>query len=130
MRNEPHRSRKLLRSHPKVVNHLLKEYTADQVNAEYDAIVLRYMQLANMTLQQYVDDLTAKTCKVADAYDEDTLKDVFIEGADQSISHSLQTYWETSSQASLTDIAFQAESLLAIQKGSEQQPFDNKPPST
>lgn len=58
--------------------------------AEHDTAILRYMQLANMTLQQYTVDLVARLCKVAGVYDERTLKDVFINGDDASIRHTLR----------------------------------------
>lgn len=71
-----------------------------------------------MTPQQYADDLIATSWKVADLYDISTLNDVFIEIVDASIWHSLRNYWPTNSYADFTDFAFQAESLLSIQKGS------------
>lgn len=49
--NELHRSRKLLCSYPEVVSNFLKKYAADQAIAEYDASILRYIQLANTALQ-------------------------------------------------------------------------------
>lgn len=57
----------------------------DQAIPKYEAAILRYMQLANMTLQRYAEDLISKSCKVADLYDEGTLNDVFIERVDASI---------------------------------------------
>lgn len=71
-----------------------------------------------MTLQHFADDLITKSCKVSDVYDDSTLNDVLIESRDASIHHSLQHYWASHPQADLTDIAFYANSLLAIQKSS------------
>lgn len=76
------------------------------------------IQPSNMTLKQYTDDLFAESCKVADVYDDSTLKDVFIKGVDPSIKHSLRIYCATNSQVDLTDFAFQTRSLLSIQKKS------------
>lgn len=52
-----------------------------------------------MTPQQHTDDLIAKPCKVADVCDEGTLNEVFIEGVDAAIRHSLPNYWATNPQA-------------------------------
>lgn len=109
-----------------MVNYLLKEYTTGHAFAEYEGTILRYMQPANMIPRQYVGSPIGKSGTVANVYDECTLNDVFIEGGDQSIRHSLQNYWVTDPQADLTDIASQAETLLSIQKGSGQQPTVNQ----
>lgn len=60
-----------------------------------------------MALYQYADDLIAKSFKVPDLYDEDTLDDVFIEVVDISIRQSLENYWTSNPQTDLTDIEFQ-----------------------
>lgn len=59
MRYEQHQSHKLLRLYPEAANYLLKKYAIDQTIIEYDAAILRYMQPANRTPQQYTDDLIA-----------------------------------------------------------------------
>lgn len=87
-----------------------------------DAAMRSYAQAPGMTSKQYASDLIAKSCKVADVYVERTLNDAFIEGLDASISHSLRNYWPRNAQADLTDISFQAESLLPIQKASGKNP--------
>lgn len=86
------RPRNFWRSYPEVVNYLLKKFVTDQAFVEYDATILRYMQPTNMTSQQIADDLIAKSCKVADVYEQSTLNDVSIEGVDASIRHSLREY--------------------------------------
>lgn len=45
-----------------------------------------------MARQQYADGLIAKSYRVADVYDKGTLNDVLIEGFDQLVRHSLQSY--------------------------------------
>lgn len=40
--------------------------------------MLRYRQQANVTSQQYADDLIEKSIKVANVSDESTINDVFI----------------------------------------------------
>lgn len=89
-RNIDKRSRKLLRFYPELVNYFLKKYVTDQAIVEYDVAIFRYMQPAHMTLQQYAEDLVAKSYKVADVCDEGTLEDVFIESGDASILHSIR----------------------------------------
>lgn len=85
------------------------------------------MQLSSsITSQQYGDNIIAKSCKVADVYDESTLKGVFIELVDSSIRHSFRNNWTTHPEADLTEIAFQVESLLPIEKGSGNPSLDNQ----
>lgn len=76
-------------SHLKAVNCFLVRYATDAAIAKYDVTILRYMQPASTTPQQFVDDLIAKSCKGADVYDMSTLKDVFIESIDVFIRLSL-----------------------------------------
>lgn len=66
---------------------------------------------------QYADYLNAKLCKVAGVYNDGNAKDVFIEYVDGCILPRLRQYSEQNSQADLTDIATQAESLLSVRKG-------------
>lgn len=61
--NEQPRSRKLWRSYPEVVNHLLQKYATDKAIAEYDAAILRYVQSTNMTTQPYSVYLIAKRAR-------------------------------------------------------------------
>lgn len=112
------RSLKVLLSYPEVMNYLSKKYKTDLAIVRNNVATLRYVQLSNMAPQQYADDLIAKSCKVVDVYYESTLNDVFIEGFDAGTKHSLRNYRITNSQEGITDIAFQAESLLTIRKGS------------
>lgn len=48
--------------------------------------------------------------------DEAALHNIFIEGIDASIRHSLHSYWSTNPPADLTDVALQVKFLLSIQK--------------
>lgn len=72
-----------------------------------------------MTPHHFTDNLITKSCKLAVVYDLSTLNDVFIEGVDVSIPHSLRNNWLKNPQADLADKEFQAESLLFIQSGSK-----------
>lgn len=49
-------------------------------------------------------------------YDKSTNNNIFIEGVKASIWHSQRNDWANNPPTDLTDIAFQAESLLTIQK--------------
>lgn len=82
VRNADNRPRKLLRLYQDVVKHLLKKFAKYRAIAEFDVLILRYMQSAVLTTRQQADDLVVRSCKVADGCDEGTLNDVFIEGAD------------------------------------------------
>lgn len=92
-----------------MVKYLSKKNAADQAIAEYDTTFLRYLQQANITPQQYDDDLIANSCKVANVYNEGTLNDLFIKEVDQSISHSLQNCCAANPGVDLSDIDFQAD---------------------
>lgn len=70
------------------------------------------------------DDTITKSCKVAALYNESTFNDFFIKGSNSSIGHSLCGYWATHTQAVLTDIPFEAASLLAI-KNEYNKPLPN-----
>lgn len=70
-----------------------------------------------MTLKSYAESLYEKSYKIAEVYDEATLNDFLIERVDPSICLSLQKYWATHQHADVINIAFMAQSLLAMQKG-------------
>lgn len=116
------RQRKLLLASPEVVIYLLKKFAGDQEIAEMNAKILRYTQPFSKTSMQSVDDLYSKLYKVADVYDESSLKDTFTEDVDVSICHSLCEYRVSNPQADLNDIVFKAQSLLAIQEESTKPP--------
>lgn len=84
--------KKLFCSHLKAVNYFFKKFPIDQAIADMNYTILRYTQSANMTPMQYEDDLYSKSCKVADIYEESTLKDNSIERFDSSFCHCLPNY--------------------------------------
>lgn len=53
------------------------------------------MQPSGRPPQQYADYRIAKSCKIADIYDESTLNETSIEEVDASIQHSFCNYWAT-----------------------------------
>lgn len=75
-----------------MVKYILKKFYTDQANVDYDATNLGSMRPSTMTLQQFADDIVAKSFKVADVYGESTFNDILIEGVDSSIRHSLRKY--------------------------------------
>lgn len=89
---KPTTQKKFLCSYPEVVNYVLKKFANDKAIAEIDCTILRFSQPTSMTPMQYADDLYAKSSKVADAYEELTLNNIFIEEVDSSICHSLREY--------------------------------------
>lgn len=109
--------RELLRSYGEVVKGLSKNNATVQVTTYNGGAILRYVQPPNGCPQQYADNLITKSCKVADFHEEVTLNDIFIKVDDSSIWNSLRNYFVTNPQAHLTDIAFQAKSLMSIQNG-------------
>lgn len=80
--------------------------------------MLPYMQLSIMTSQRTVENLIAKSWRVVKVYDESNHNNVFLERLDASIRHSICDYWAIYPHANLTYIAFHADSLFALEKGS------------
>lgn len=93
------------------------KYANDQTIAKIDFAILCYTQTTSMTSVQYADHLFANSCKDAVFYNESSLNVIFIEGVDSSIWHSLWKYRDSNPQANVIDIAFKAQSLLAIEEG-------------
>lgn len=112
---EPSRQKKLFRSYWENVDYLLKKSSNDQATAEMNFKFVSHTQPTNMTLMQYADAFSAKSCKVADVYDESTLNNISIEKVVSSICNSLRKYWVFSPQTGLSNIALKEQSLLAIQ---------------
>lgn len=63
---------------------------------------------------QYADCLYAKSCRVADRYDESTVNDIFMEEVEYSICYSLQEHLVMHPHVDETNIGFKTQSLLAI----------------
>lgn len=126
VRKEEARARMLLRCYPEVLKYLVKKYAIYQAIEKNDISILRYEKLSSMTPRHYADNLIAISCQVPDEYYRSTLSDVFIKGVDGSIRHSLRNCLATNSEADLTCIALQIESLLSIQEESRKTPISNQ----
>lgn len=83
--SEMPRSHKLLHYFKEVVNLVLKKHGTDQTIAEQGAEISYFFYSSAVTPQQYSEDLTVKSCKVAEVYVEANLNDVFIEGVNALI---------------------------------------------
>lgn len=66
-----------------------------------------------MILMQYNHGLYAKSCSVADVYDEFNLNHILTKLFDYTICHSVWKYWVSNSQSSLATIALKVQWLLA-----------------
>lgn len=64
--------------------------TKEHVTAEFDAVILQYMQPANEKPQQNAYDSATNTRKVVYVSGERTLNNIFAEGIDSSIWNSLK----------------------------------------
>lgn len=53
---------------------------------------MTYSQLANISAMKYANDLYTKSCNVAEVDDKATLNDIFIDGVNSPICHSLHKY--------------------------------------
>lgn len=65
----------------------------NQTISQFEVEILLYIKISNMTPQRCPDSLVAKFWRVADVYEEGTLKDVFVEGVDASFRHVPRYYW-------------------------------------
>lgn len=92
MRNVDNRFCKLLQSYSDVANYLLQKFATDQAIAEFDSAILLYIHPANITLQQYPDDLVTKSWTVANVLDEGPMNDIFTERVDSLSRYSLTQY--------------------------------------
>lgn len=68
----------------------------------------------SMTPKRYAGDTCAKSCNVADVFDESTLGIITTEVDESYIYYSLRGYCFSNQQANLTGVAIEAPSLLAI----------------
>lgn len=74
------------------------KFESKETIAKMGSKILWYIQSTHMTSMQYSDGLYAKSCKVADVYDNYTSNDISVEGFDPSIWHSIREYWATHHQ--------------------------------
>lgn len=91
-----------------MVNYFLKKWAMDHAKAQFDAETLCHMQPANMSVQQYLIDLFAMSCKVAD-FNENGTNCFVIKGIDLSARHTLRRYWTYKTQNELVCIEFKVE---------------------
>lgn len=80
----------------------MNKYGSEQVKAEYESVILCYMQPANMTLQQYVDDLFHRSSTVNGVYAERSLNAYCIECVNKFIVFRLQFHCRQNPQVDLT----------------------------
>lgn len=83
------KSREPSRSYPEAVHHYLTKLATGQSIAKVDAVIIHSMQLWHITPLQCVNGLAAKSCKVADVYDDATLNEVFLYEIDVSTRQSM-----------------------------------------
>lgn len=79
LHNVVNQSHELLRWYSVVKNSLKNKFVTDQAIAECDFPILRYIRRDNVKSQHYGDGLIAKSWKMVNVCDVDTLNNVFIE---------------------------------------------------
>lgn len=107
-----------LRSYPESVSLILNRYTHNEVIAEANAAIQRFMHPANITPLQYGKNLFAEAICMGNVYGEGNLNDSSIDGAGESVRYRLCKYRSTHLQTDCTSLSFQAQSLLAVHGGS------------
>lgn len=77
--NKTPRFRTLLPSYTEVVNYFRGKLATDQAIPEYDASILKYLQLLSVTPRQYADNIFSNSSRVADVNEKSMLNDAFVE---------------------------------------------------
>lgn len=72
--NTPWAKERMLRTYLEVVNVLLQNYVTDDVIAESDSALTRYIQPSTMSPTQYVNAPVAKSHRCGEVYDEYVVK--------------------------------------------------------
>lgn len=76
-------------TYPHVVIFLLRKHATNEVIVETESDITPFLQLSHMTLSQYTEELVTNTLRCRDDYDECALKEIFTDGLDVSVRHSL-----------------------------------------
>lgn len=107
-------SHRHLQSYPENVICLLNNYATSHAIAEIDTAILRKMQLDDMTLHLYANELFNKSDKATNVYDEAPLKIVFIKKVDLSFHQNVPQCKAENPQAAFPAIALQTDAMLSI----------------
>lgn len=109
------------------MKNLLKKFSNDETLGGRKAAILQYARQAKHNTQAVRRRLYAKSWKMADVYGKSIHCDIFIQDVNSYIYQSIREYWATQAQADIANIAFKAQSLLAIEKVQAKQPTaDNR----
>lgn len=108
--------KKLLQTFLEVFHYPLKKFGNNQALANMNFKIWCYIKLTQITLMKCADDFYANSCEGADVYDKSTFKDIYVELVDISLYFSVQNVWAMHPQEDVTNIPFNAKTLLAIQK--------------
>lgn len=95
-----------------VATFFLKKHATSEIIEQTLSNITRFVQPSNMILNQYAEELMTKILWSGDVYEEYTLNEIFIEGLDASIRHSVRESWKNKKNANLHELAFHATSLL------------------
>lgn len=95
----------MLRTYPKVEKYLLQTYAIDNVIAETDASLTRYIQPLTMSPTQYAESFVASSLRCVEFYNEYFLKRIFIESLHEAVCRSMRSCWITHSASALYDLA-------------------------
>lgn len=77
-------------TYPQVVNFLLTKYATDESISETESKITRFAQPPVMTPYKYAENLVKRTLRFGVVYKQYALKEIFIEGSDASIRHSMR----------------------------------------
>lgn len=78
-----------------VVNHFLETCTTDDIIAEIDSEIARYVQPSTVLRLKFEIELGIKKLRCPDVYEEYALKGIFVKSLLHSIRHSIRAYCST-----------------------------------
>lgn len=97
-----------------MVSYLLQIYATNNIIAEAEAAKFRYIHLSTMSPALNAEAV-AKSLRYGDLYEENVVKEVFIEDLHQSVRHCMRSYYSTHAKSAFHDLARHAMSLRVLQ---------------
>lgn len=75
-----------------VSSNVMKQFADDQALQKIQIFFFRYTRFLSMNAIQYTNNLYPKSCNVLEAFNEATISNMFVKGADSSFWLSLREY--------------------------------------
>lgn len=79
-------------SYSQVASVLQKNYATEEVLVETKSYITHFVHMSNMTHSQHAEELMAKILWSGDVHEKNAHIDIFMNGLDHSVRHSLHAY--------------------------------------